>query len=92
MNESEVVPVVRGVLESMGFDVQNRLEMQKQMQALREIASLMADEEFKADLYHLRTWRLATEKARSIGFITVLTTIVTGAAGALWLGFRELLK
>ena len=47
--------------------------------------------ELQADLIHLRKWRKSVEQAQSYTFKIVITTIVTGFLGALWLGFQALL-
>lgn len=92
MTRDEITTTVREVLESMGFNVEDRLEMQRQMAAVRELTTMMSDENFKADLQHLRSWRLATEKAKTLSFSATLTMITAGILGALWLGIKELLK
>jgi len=92
VTRDEITTTVREVLESMGFDVSDRLEMQRQMAAVRELTTLMADPNFKADLVHLRTWRMATEKARTVSFAAAITIITTGVLGALWMGIKGLMK
>jgi hypothetical protein len=47
--------------------------------------------ELQADLIHLRKWRKSVEQAQSYTFKIVITTIVTGFLGALWLGFQSIL-
>ena len=92
MEKDDITLTVHEVLESMGFDTSNRLRMQRQMAALSQLAEMLKDEDFQADLQHLRKWRMATEKVNHVGFITVITMIVSGAAGALWLGLKEILR
>lgn len=46
----------------------------------------------QADFIHLRRWRMAIEKAESVGGKVVVTTIVSGLMGALWLGFSDKIK
>lgn len=45
--------------------------------------------ETQKDFQHLRSWRLATEKAKERTMLAVLGVIVTGALGALWVGLQE---
>lgn len=47
--------------------------------------------ELQADFIHLRKWRKSVDAAQSLTFRTILGVIVTGALGALWLGFKTLL-
>jgi len=47
--------------------------------------------ELRADFTHLRKWRKSVEQAQSLTFRVVLTMIVTGFAGAVWLGFKAML-
>jgi hypothetical protein len=47
--------------------------------------------ELRADLTHLRKWRKSVEQAQGLTFKVVLTMIVTGFCGALWLGIKTIL-
>ena len=47
--------------------------------------------ELRADLQHLRRWRKSVEQAQSYTFKAVITVIVTGVLGAVWLGTKVLL-
>jgi hypothetical protein len=47
--------------------------------------------ELRADLQHLRRWRRSVEQAQSYTFKAVITVIVTGLLGAVWLGVKVLL-
>lgn len=47
--------------------------------------------EIRADFQHLRRWREATEQATSLTFKAVVTVIVTGFAGAVWIGIKAML-
>jgi hypothetical protein len=44
--------------------------------------------ELRADFIHLRKWRTSVEQAQSVTFKVVLTAIVSGIVGAIWLGFK----
>jgi hypothetical protein len=46
--------------------------------------------EFIADQLYLRAWRKSVQKATSVTWITVLTVIVTGLLGAIWLGISTM--
>jgi hypothetical protein len=47
--------------------------------------------ELRADLQHLRRWRRSVEQAQSYTFKAVITVIVTGLLGAVWLGVKVVL-
>ena len=44
--------------------------------------------ELRADFQHLRRWRKSVEQAQSYTFKAVITVIVTGLVGAVWLGIK----
>lgn len=47
--------------------------------------------ELRADFQHLRRWRRSVEQAQSYTFKAVITVIVTGFVGAVWLGIKATL-
>ncbi len=47
--------------------------------------------ELQADLLHLRRWRKSIEQTQTYAFKTIITVIVTGFLGALWLGIKTAL-
>jgi hypothetical protein len=47
--------------------------------------------ELRADLQHLRRWRKSVEQAQSYTFKAVITVLVTGLVGAIWLGLKAML-
>ena len=47
--------------------------------------------ELRADFQHLRRWRKSVEQAQSYTFKAVITIIVTGLVGAVWLGVNVML-
>jgi hypothetical protein len=48
-------------------------------------------QELRADFQHLRRWRKSVEQAQSYTFKAVITIIVTGFVGAVWLGVKAML-
>ena len=50
-----------------------------------------AGSELRADFQHLRRWRKSVEQAQSYTFKAVITVIVTGVLGAVWLGVKVML-
>src|SRR5712672_1553349 len=47
--------------------------------------------ELRSDFQHLRRWRRSVEQAQSYTFKAVITIIVTGLVGAVWLGIKVML-
>jgi hypothetical protein len=47
--------------------------------------------ELRADFQHLRRWRKSVEQAQSHTFKAVITILITGMVGALWLGLKMML-
>ena len=47
--------------------------------------------ELRADFQHLRRWRKSVEQAQSYTFKAVITVIVAGLLGAVWLGVKVML-
>jgi hypothetical protein len=47
--------------------------------------------ELRADFQHLRRWRKSVEQAQSYTFKAVITIIVAGFLGAVWLGIKAML-
>ncbi len=47
--------------------------------------------ELRADFEHLRRWRKSVEQVQSYTFKAVVTVIVTGLVGAVWLGVKAML-
>jgi len=45
----------------------------------------------RADFQHLRRWRKSVEQAQSYTFKAVITVIVAGFLGAVWLGVKVVL-
>jgi hypothetical protein len=47
--------------------------------------------EVRADFQHLRKWRKSVEQAQSYTFKTVITVIIGGFLGAVWMGLKLML-
>jgi hypothetical protein len=66
---------------------------------LRAIATILTSfgiekedrKELRADFQHLRRWRKSVEQAQSYTFKAVITIIVSGFVGAVWLGVKAVL-
>jgi hypothetical protein len=44
--------------------------------------------ELRKDFSHLRRWRRASEQVESAGWKAMITILVTGACGMIWLGIK----
>jgi hypothetical protein len=94
MHAHEVREVVREVLAEQRTEQPDHDKV-----VLQTIATLLTsfgiDEEdrieIKADFQHLRRWRKSVEQAQSYTFKAVITIIVGGFLGALWLGIKTML-
>lgn len=90
--EDAASKAVAQTLTSLGVDANDPFEVQKDMQALRELRDMMTSDEFKADMMHLRKWRKAMDGVQNKGMLTVVGLVVSGVGAALWLGFQAMLK
>lgn len=82
---------VHATLLTIGIDVTNPLQAQRDFAIMREIGRLAMDAEFRKDLEHARRWRLAMEAAQSRSFLTIVGLIVTGTATAFVVGLQTIL-
>ena len=48
--------------------------------------------ELRADCQHLRRWRKSVEQAQGFTFKAVISVIVAGMLGAVWLGIKVMLS
>jgi hypothetical protein len=94
MQEHEVREVVAEVLSE-----QQRLHnADVDTVVLKTIATILTSfgieeedrKELRADFQYLRSWRKSVEQAKSYTFKAVITVIVTGFVGAVWLGVKVL--
>ena len=66
---------------------------------LRAIATILTSfgieeedrRELRADFQHLRRWRKSVEQAQSYTFKAVISVVVAGFLGAVWLGVKAVL-
>lgn len=95
MTPAEIKSVVTEVLAEQSESRQSYLDdaMLKTMAAL--LTSFGIDEtdrlELKADFSHLRRWRKSVEQTQTYAFKALVTIIVTGLMGAIWLGIKAML-
>jgi hypothetical protein len=95
MHEDEVKTIVAAVLAE-----QKRLHNSEADEVvLKTIATILTSFgieeedriELRRDFQHLRRWRKSYEQVERVGWGAVITVIITGALGALWLGFKTLI-
>jgi hypothetical protein len=95
MTDAEIKKVVQAVLDA---ESAKRASVIDDV-VLKAVATILTsfgieDEdrnELRADFTHLRKWRQSVEQAQSYGFKIIITSIVGGLIGALWLGFKTVL-
>ena len=92
MTPEEVRSVVKAVLEEEGI----RRAAQSDDAVIKAVATILTgfgleeddQREMQADFSHLRRWRKSVEQAQSLTFKVVITALISGLVGALWLGFK----
>lgn len=95
MQESEVRQVVQAVLDA---ESKRHAETLDDV-VLKAVATILTSfgieeedrKELRADFIHLRKWRKSVEQAQGFTLRVVVTTIIGGALGALWLGFKDMI-
>src|SRR5215210_5188029 len=95
MQEADIKAIVAETLAEQQRLHQNDIDAV----VLRAIASILTSfgieeedrRELRADFQHLRRWRKSVEQAQSYTFKAVITVIVTGFVGAVWLGIKVML-
>lgn len=79
---------VHETLVALGIDVSDPFEIQKDMAAMRDMRHLLSDEEFQKDLAQIRALRTSGKFIRTAAGKAIVTVIVTGLLGLLWLGVQ----
>jgi hypothetical protein len=87
--EAAASSAVTETLMKLGIDTSNPIKAQREFAVMRELRDLVDDEEFQADLAHLRKWRKAVESAQTTTFLAVIGLLVSGGAAALWIGLKS---
>lgn len=95
MNEEDIRRIVAVILDEEATR-RGKLLDEVVMKAVATILTSFGVEEddrreLKADFVHLRRWRKSVEQAQGLTFKMVITAIVSGVLGALWLGIKALL-
>ena len=90
--EAAAKAAVEETLLKLGIDTRDPIQAQKDFMVLREVGKLVMDSEFRKDMEHLRTWRVAVNDVKSKGLITVVGILITGTIGLLVAGFQGWVK
>lgn len=72
---------VKQTLTTIGIDMTDPIKTQEQMAALRDIAKMLDDDEFKKDLAHVRRWRQSVDKVSDVTVRTAVGVLITGFFG-----------
>jgi hypothetical protein len=91
-DEEQIRAVVRATLEAES----ERRETAFDDIVMRAVASILSSfgvedddrVELRKDFEHMRRWRKSMGQAQSLTFRIVVTTLVTGFLGAVWLGIK----
>ena len=86
--EAAAKAAVEETLLSLGIDTRDPIQAQRDFMVLREVGRLVMDSEFRKDMEHLRTWRLAVKDVKTKGLVTLVGILVTGAVALLVAGFK----
>ena len=87
--QAAVGSAVRQTLISLGIDVNDPIKTQEQMSALRDIAKMLEDDEFKKDLAQVRKWRQSVDKVSDVTVRTAVGFIITGFFGFIVFAFKS---
>ncbi len=90
--EAAAMAAVEETLVKLGIDVSNPIKAQQDFMVLREVGKLVMDSEFRKDMEHLRTWRMAINDVKSKGIVTLVGILVTGSVALIVAGFRGWIK
>jgi hypothetical protein len=89
--EKAAIKAVTTTLKSIGIDVDDPIEAQKEFYLMREVSRMAADAEFRKDLEHVRAWRVSMDEIKSKGILAAMTIVFTGLLTAIWLGIKQLI-
>jgi hypothetical protein len=90
--EKAATKAVHSVLTTLGVDIANPIEAQRNFQTLRDLTKLAGDAEFQKDLRHIRVWRTRTEAVTTKGMLATITAAVGGAVTVFIYGIQGILN
>ena len=94
MTADDIKAVVREVLDEQRHEEQPDIDAV----VLKTIATILTSfgieeedrKELQADFRHLRRWRKSVEQTQTYAFKTIITVLVTGFLGMVWMGFKAM--
>lgn len=97
MTDEEIKSIIHGVLAEQNLLKINTIDEDESV-VLKTVAAILSSfgiddedrKEIRADFVHLRKWRKSVEQTQSYAFKTIVTVIVGGFLGAVWLGFKTI--
>ena len=95
MDEQQIRQIVRAVFD----EESDRHAKAVDDLAVKAVATILTSfgtneddkQELRADFVHLRRWRKSVEQAQGMTVKAVIAVIVSGFAGAVWLGLKTML-
>ena len=79
---------VKATLLTFGIDTKDPIETQRDMATLREIRTLLDDDEIRKDLIHIRRWRKTMDSIESKGLMAAMAMIVAGGTAIIIYAFK----
>lgn len=95
MTRDDIAEVVRTVLE----EERKEYAASQDEVVLKTVSAILTSfglddkdkKEIQADFVHLRKWRKSVDSVERVGVTTVVTVILGGLLGAVWLGIKTML-
>lgn len=81
---------VTRTLLTLGIDVNDPLNAQRDFAIMREVGELARDPEFRKDIEHTRKWRKTLEAIQTKGFLTAVGLIVTAIFAVALAGLKSI--
>jgi len=80
---------VHEVFVSLGIDTKDPIRTQRDFAVMEEARRLIEDAEFRADLTHLRRWRVAMDRMQTQSLVVTVGMLITGAVALLFMGIKS---
>jgi hypothetical protein len=92
MTESEIRSLIRKVLEENAALQREQLDEIANKAIGTALATFGIEEtergEVRADFIYLRQWRRSAESVKRAGWVAIITVLVSGTLGMIWLGLK----
>lgn len=94
MTREEIREIIREVFAEesrLRIEQEDKLVLKTVSGILRSFGMNDDDQkEVRADFIHLRKWRQSVEQVERMGWGAIVTVLVSGFLGVVWLGFKAL--